>query len=131
VISADDILLLEDILAVQKRLLECNRFEELLIKDNAFHEKLFQICGAEKTFHAVSGLCGQYNIIRALSLYNYTTKKAVREHFKILDAIKNGNKTKAREIMTEHITRHSKEYSLIEKNFPRYFLPAHANGKSV
>jgi DNA-binding GntR family transcriptional regulator len=131
VINENDILSLEDILAVQNRLLECSRFEELLIKDNAFHKKLFQICSAEKTFLAVEGLCGQYNIMRALSLYHYTTKQAVQDHFKILNAVKKGDKAKARNIMKEHITRHSKEYLLIEKNFPQYFLPVNTNRKTV
>jgi DNA-binding GntR family transcriptional regulator len=112
---------LEDILSLQKRLLENSRFEELMVQDNVFHEKLYQICGAEKTFRAVSGICGQYNIMRALSLYHYTTKIAIAEHFKILKAIKQGNGTQARNIMTVHISRHSKEYLVIKKSFPRYF----------
>ncbi|MDR2477542.1 MAG: GntR family transcriptional regulator [Treponema sp.] len=121
-IGENDIMRLEDMLAMQKRLLESGRFEELLVQDNAFHEKLYQICGAEKTFRAVSAICGQYNIMRTLSLYHYTTKIAVREHGGILKAIKERDAAAARKIMIEHINRHSKEYKTIEKNFPRYFL---------
>jgi DNA-binding GntR family transcriptional regulator len=121
-ISGKALTQLEDILSLQKRLLESSRLEELLVQDNAFHEKLYQICGAEKTFHAVEGICGQYNIIRALCLYHYTTKTAVEGHFKILRAIKKGDETLARNIMAAHIARHSKEYIIIKKNFPRYFI---------
>jgi DNA-binding GntR family transcriptional regulator len=120
-ITDDEILQLEDILAVQKRLLESGRLEELLIKDNAFHQKIYEICGAEKTFHTVAGLCGQYDIIRALSLYHKTTKIAVQDHINIFQAIKRKDGAKAREIMTRHITRQSKEYLVLEKSFPRYF----------
>jgi DNA-binding GntR family transcriptional regulator len=122
IITEKDVLQLEDILAMQQRLLESGRLQELLVQDNAFHKKLYQICGAEKTFHAVIGLCGQYDIIRALSLYHYTTKRAVQDHRAIFNAIKERNMGIAKGIMTEHITRHSKEYLIIQKNFPRYFI---------
>jgi DNA-binding GntR family transcriptional regulator len=120
-ITENGIMQLEDILAMQQRLLESNRLEELLVQDNAFHKKLYQVCGMEKTFHAVEGLCGQYNIIRALSLYHYTTKMAIKDHRNIFTAIKGKDKERARDLMTEHIVRHGKEYLMIEKNFPHYF----------
>jgi DNA-binding GntR family transcriptional regulator len=121
IITDNGIMQLEDILAMQQRLLAGGRLEELLVQDNAFHKKLYHVCGAEKTFHAVMGLCGQYDIIRALSLYHYTTKMAVEDHLKIFKAIKKKDKSQARDIMTDHITRHSKEYIIIQKNFPQYF----------
>jgi DNA-binding GntR family transcriptional regulator len=121
VITDDEIIQLEDILAVQKRLFESGRLEELLIKDNAFHQKIYEICGAEKTFHTVAGLCGQYDIIRALSLYNKTSKIAVQDHINIFQAIKEKDGVKAHGIMTKHITRQSREYLVLEKSFPRYF----------
>jgi DNA-binding GntR family transcriptional regulator len=121
VITGAEIMQLEDILAMQKRLFESGRLEELLVKDNAFHQKIYEVCGAEKTFHAVAGLCGQYDIMRALSLYHNTTKIAVQDHINIFQAIKGKNGAKAREIMTRHITRQSREYLVIEKSFPRYF----------
>jgi DNA-binding GntR family transcriptional regulator len=120
-ITDNDIMQLEDILALQQRLLKSNRLEELLIQDNAFHKKLYHVCRMEKTFQVVEGLCGQYDIIRALSLYHYTTAKAVEDHRNIFNAIQEGDKKIARNLMTEHITRHSKEYLMIEKNFPHYF----------
>jgi DNA-binding GntR family transcriptional regulator len=121
IITDTGIMQLEDILTLQQRLLESNRLEELLVQDNAFHKKLYQICRVEKTFHAVEGICGQYDIIRALSLYHYTTKMAVEDHWNILNAIKDRNKEMARKLMTEHIIRHNEEYLMIEKSFPRYF----------
>jgi DNA-binding GntR family transcriptional regulator len=122
IITDSAIMQIEDILAMQQRLLESNRLEELLVQDNAFHKKLYQICGVEKTFQVVAGLCGQYDIIRALSLYHYTTKMAVDDHRNIFNAVKSGDKETARGLMTNHITRHSKEYLIIEKNFPHYFI---------
>jgi DNA-binding GntR family transcriptional regulator len=122
VITDGEIIQLEDILAMQKRLFESGRLEELLVKDNAFHQKIYEICGAEKTFHAVTGLCGQYDIIRALSLYHNTTKIAVQDHIKIFEAIREKDGTKARDIMTRHIIRQNREYLVIEKSFPGYFI---------
>jgi DNA-binding GntR family transcriptional regulator len=121
IITGNDMMQLEDIVAMQQRLLESGRLEELLVQDNAFHKKLYQVCGVEKTFHAVVGLCGQYDIIRALSLYHYTTRMAVGDHRNIFNAIKAKDRKTARKLMTEHITRHSREYLMIEKNFPQYF----------
>lgn len=121
IITDNGIMQLEDILALQQRLLESNRLEELMVQDNAFHKKLYHICGMDKTFHTVMRLCGQYDIIRALSLYHYTTKMAVEDHRNIFNAIKGSDRKMARDLMTEHIIRHSKEYLMIEKNFPHYF----------
>jgi DNA-binding GntR family transcriptional regulator len=121
VITDGEIIQLEDILAMQKRLFESGRLEELRVKDNAFHQKIYEICGAEKTFHTVAGLCGQYDIMRAVSLYHNTTKIAVQDHIKIFEAIREKDGAKARKIMTKHITRQSKEYLVIEKSFPGYF----------
>jgi DNA-binding GntR family transcriptional regulator len=117
----NDIIELEDNMTMQIRLLESNRLEDLLLQDNLFHKKLFQVCGAEKTFHAVSGLCGQYDIIRALSIYHRTAKTAVEDHKKIFTAIKVRDAAKAREMMTMHISRQNKEYLIIQKKFPQYF----------
>jgi DNA-binding GntR family transcriptional regulator len=119
--SENDIIEFEDNVTMQIRLLESGRFEELLLWDNLFHEKLFQICGAEKTFHMVSGLCGQYDIIRALSIYYRTAEIAVEDHKKILAALKDRDAAKAREMMTMHISRQNKEYLIIQKKFPQYF----------
>jgi DNA-binding GntR family transcriptional regulator len=122
VITDAGIMQLEDILAMQKRLFESGRLEDLLLKDNAFHQKIYEICGAEKTFHTVASLCGQYDILRALSLYHKTTKIAVQDHIKIFAAIRERDGVKAREIMTKHITRQSREYLVLEKSFARYFI---------
>jgi DNA-binding GntR family transcriptional regulator len=121
-INDNDIMQIEEVISLQNRLLENNMLNELLIKDNAFHQMLYTICGAERTYHAVATVCGQYDIIRTLSLYNYTSKRAIQDHAKLFEAIKKRDKKLARDIITEHIARHSKEYLLIEKKFPQYFI---------
>jgi DNA-binding GntR family transcriptional regulator len=121
-INAASLTLLEDILDTQKKLLKRKRFEELLVQDNAFHETIYRSCGAEKTFHTVTGLCGHYNIIRALSLYHHTAKIALQDHVEIFEAIKERNGAKARKIVTKHVTRQYKDYTIIQKIFPQYFV---------
>jgi DNA-binding GntR family transcriptional regulator len=121
-ISDDSLIRLEDIMATQKRLLKLKRLEELLMEDNAFHKTIYQSCGAEKTFHAVRGLCGQYDIIRALSLYHFTTRIAVQDHIELFSAIKEQDGAQARKIAAKHIARQNKEYLIIQKSFPQYFV---------
>jgi DNA-binding GntR family transcriptional regulator len=113
----------EDNNAMQHRLLDSGRMESLYLQDNAIHKIIYQACMAEKTIKAVEGICGQYNIMRALSLYHHTTKIAVQDHIKIFEAIKERNGAKARKIMAEHIKRQSKEYLIIQTKFPHFFKP--------
>jgi DNA-binding GntR family transcriptional regulator len=123
IINETELAELDDILAMQKRLLESGKLEQFVLWDNAFHEKFYLICGAEKTFRVISGLCGQYDIGRALGFYYQTIKNVMQDHKKIFRAIKERNGATAREISTQHIVRKNKEHlTVIMRHFPHYFV---------
>jgi DNA-binding GntR family transcriptional regulator len=123
IINEAELAELDTMLAMQKKLLESNKLEQFVLWDNAFHEKFYLICGAEKTFRAVSGLCGHYDMVRALGFYCQTTKEVMRDHKKIFKAMKERDGAAAREISTQHIIRKSKEHLLaITRHFPHYFI---------
>ena len=64
---------------------------------------------------------GQFDRMRALSLYSIKDIKVVSDHRDIADAIAKGEKETARALMIKHLMRYKLDKEEVIKEYPDYF----------
>ena len=89
--------------------------------DDAFHQMLFEIAQKLQLYALVQSIAIHFDRVRSLALTSISDLKIVNDHRQILDAIRNGDSEKARQIMSMHLSRSKVDAASIRQQFPHYF----------
>lgn len=98
-----------------KKAIESGDIQDIIDKDTELHDIIFNATRNKRLISLVDSLREQVQRFRVTYMHsNNESANLIEEHKKILDAIKNRNKNKAKEYAEEHI-RKAKDY--IVENF--------------
>ncbi len=122
VITEEDFRELEFNIQVQEMALQNGHSDKLLDLDNEFHLRFFQIANMERLFHIKDSLYIHFDRIRNLSLVAINDNRILREHKKILEALRTKDKPMLREAIDEHLSGYSAEaQEKMRQAYPMYF----------
>ncbi|MCR5356051.1 MAG: GntR family transcriptional regulator [Lachnospiraceae bacterium] len=108
-------------IALQEYYLGNEMSDKVMEIDNEFHKMLYTMCGKKRTYDLVRTAMGQFDRLRALSLYSIRDLKIVSDHKAITDAIAAGDKETAGALMTKHLMRYKLDKEEVMKSHPDYF----------
>lgn len=119
--TPEDINLLEENIKLQDFYLANPVRDRQLDLDNEFHEQLFKICNKNLTYNLISGMLTHFDRVRKLSLAIVKDQKNINDHKQLLEAIKNGDKALAGEVITKHLTRYTVDEKELRNQYAEYF----------
>ena len=120
-ISEDQLRKLYENIDLQGYYLNNGMSDRIMNLDNEFHEMLFLMCGKEQTYRLMHSAMGQFDRMRALSLYSVKEIKIVSDHRNIVDAIRERDRETARSLMIKHLMRYKLDKEEVIKEYPDYF----------
>lgn len=94
---------------------------EFMRLDEAFHKSLAQYAGAPDVSDYLEGLNVPMNRVRYISAREFSPAKLVKQHFAIVDAIRNGNPKTADKAMRTHLREIKKDLPQVVETYPAYF----------
>lgn len=121
VAKEEDIIALEENLKLQEFYTDNNKKEKQLLLDNEFHELLFKINNKTFTYELFGGLMTHFDRVRSLSLTVIKDSKILSDHNAIVEAIKNKDKSLAKEVILKHLSRYKVDEQELRKEYPDYF----------
>lgn len=116
-----DIAMLEENIRLQEFYLQNPSPEKLLDLDNSFHKYIFQICNKMQTYALMDSMMAHFDRVRSMSLHTVKDIKIVEDHKKIVEAIKDREKSKAKSIITKHLSRYQIDKDEIMRDYLEYF----------
>lgn len=122
--NADSVFLdrLELNIKTQKYYLEKKDKSQLLALDNEFHRMLFEMANKLQSYELIESISGHFDRLRNLSLNTIKDLKTVGDHEAIFLAVKAKDKTKAKELMDIHLSRHRFEENILREKYSDYFI---------
>lgn len=93
---------------------------DLLELDDAFHEMLFRIARKENIYNMLGSMTIHFDRVRNLAIYVVKDSKVISDHHEICEAIAKRDAWKAKELMTDHLTRVKVDAGAIRKAYPQY-----------
>ena len=118
----EDFVWLEENLELQELYLKNNNLPKLLEQDNELHRRLFVICHKEQTYRMSRGLSIHYDRVRNLEAGTAVhAAKTVEDHQNLIQAIRDRDKERARQIMEVHLDRWLLNEQRLHKEYPQYF----------
>lgn len=120
--DAGDVGQLDENLALQRLYLDKGDPARLLELDNEFHRHLFRIARKMLSYQLMRSLSAHFDRVRRLSLDAVKDIRIVEDHQRILDSIKLGDETAARDNMTRHLTRYKIDKAEIAEKYERFLV---------
>lgn len=122
-LSKDDLFSLESNLAAQEISYRNKNYLRMLALDDEFHATIFRACGKERTWAAVNQLNHDFFRVRVLRLsHDFGWDKILEQHHKIFEALREGNRDLAEQIMGEHLRMVIVEKEVLSSQYPDYFV---------
>ena len=119
--TEEDIKLLEDNVALQEFYLQNDNTEKIFELDNEFHRMIY-VAAKKETIHNMRQMIMiHFDRDRTLSMLTVKDKKIVGDHRLMLEAIKEKDKEKAKEIVEKHLNRYRVDQEELMKTCPQYF----------
>lgn len=112
---------LEANIRLQEFYLENRSSEKLLELDDQFHRMLFRMAGKSQIYALMDSITIHFDRVRSMSLATVKELKTVSDHRAILDAVKEQNGTKARQLMEAHLSRYKIDEEALRREYPDYF----------
>ena len=103
-----------------RNLLEC-AVAQLMALDNQFHGLLFDIAKKSQVFALIQNISVHFDRVRGMALSSVKNNRIVEDHRDLVDAIRRGDKTAARELMERHLNRYDIDAAAIRDSYPQYF----------
>ncbi len=122
--TEEDIKLLEENVALQEFYLEKDNTEKIFELDNEFHRMIYVTAKKETIHNMRQMIMIHFDRVRTLSMLTVKDKKIVGDHRLMLEAIKEKDKEKAKEIVEKHLNRYRLDQEELIKTFPQYFETA-------
>jgi DNA-binding GntR family transcriptional regulator len=134
---------LERLIGLQEQALNGKAYGEFIEYDDSFHRFIFEIAGQPLSWELVSGMCGHYHRVRVLTIWMAETTRPgappespssglsigtekVRQHRVICAALKSKNPEQARSALYSHLHDLGPDETLLQREFPSYFIPTTA-----
>lgn len=112
---------LEANIRLQEFYLENRSSEKLLELDDQFHRMLFRMAGKSQVYALMDSITIHFDRVRSMSLATVKELKTVSDHRAILDAVKEQNGIKARQLMEAHLSRYKIDEEALRREYPDYF----------
>lgn len=112
---------LEANIRLQEFYLENRSSEKLLELDDEFHRMLFRMAGKSQIYALMDSITIHFDRVRSMSLATVKELKTVSDHRAILDAVKEQNGIKARQLMEAHLSRYKIDEEALRREYPDYF----------
>ncbi|SCP99340.1 GntR family transcriptional regulator [Anaerobium acetethylicum] len=119
--SEHDLLMLEENLRMQEYYLEHEQLDKQFQLDDKFHELLYKTCNKNMVYRLLGDLMAHFDRVRSLSLIVIKDKKVISDHRSIVEAIRNKDKTAAKEIISKHLSRYIVDEKELKMKYPHYF----------
>ncbi|MBE5919427.1 MAG: GntR family transcriptional regulator [Pseudobutyrivibrio ruminis] len=119
--TEDDIALLEENVALQEFYLKSNNTKKIFELDNEFHRMIYVAAKKETIHNMRRTIMIHFDRVRTLSMLAVKDTKIVADHGIMLNAIKDKDKTKAKEIVEKHLDRYRVDQEELLKTYPQYF----------
>lgn len=121
-VQEDDFIWLEENLTLQEFNQKNNVLEKLLELDNELHKKLFVICRKEQIYRVSRGLSIHYDRVRNMEAGTAVHgEKTIEDHRNLVQALRERNKERAKQIMEIHLDRWLYNEKRLRKEYPQYF----------
>lgn len=99
-----------------------DKLEKALDLDNKMHELIFKGCGMERIWEAINSVSADQYRVRYLKLSKKMRwNETIEEHRQIIEAIKNKDVEKGREIINKHIMKLDHDVEVLKSDHPEYF----------
>ena len=119
--TEDDIALLEENVALQEFYLKSNNTKKIFELDNEFHRMIYVAAKKEMIHNMRRNVMIHFDRVRTLSMLAVKDTKIVADHGIMLNAIKDKDKTKSKEIVEKHLDRYRVDQEELLKTYPQYF----------
>jgi DNA-binding GntR family transcriptional regulator len=131
---------LERLIDLQERALNGKSYGEFIEYDDSFHRFIFETAGQPLSWEVVSGMGGHYHRVRVLTIWMAETVRPgtaaggpgpelpigtekIHQHRVICAALKAKNVELARSALYAHLHDLETDETLLEREFPLYFVP--------
>ena len=122
--SKEQIVELEDNVALQERYLADGRMEALMQLDNDLHKLMFAIANKQQTWDMLSGFTVHFDRVRRMALDSPRNDRNVADHRAIVEAIAARDVQAAREAMETHLNRYRVDEVLLRDRYPASYFKA-------
>lgn len=119
--TEEDVKQMEENVALQEFYLQNDNTEKIFELDNEFHRMIYVTAKKETIHHMSQMIMIHFDRVRTLSMLTVKDKKIVGDHRLMLEAIKEKDKDKAKEIVEKHLNRYRLDQEELMKTFPQYF----------
>lgn len=120
-VTADDIVKLEENVKLQEFYLENPLPERILKLDDEFHRSLYVICCKEQCYNMVTSMSIHLDRVRNMTLHSVKSTKIVSDHRAILEAIKARDSKTAVAVLNKHLSRYVIDVNVVMQQCPQYF----------
>lgn len=116
------LVVLQENMNAQKKLIEQELFFEFLEMDEEFHKTIYIGCGKERTWSFIQQINSEYKRVRMLTFMAHINWKIIIEqHMQLLNSIKNHDEQMGQEIISNHIKKLIFEQVELKEKYPQYF----------
>ena len=119
--TEEDLRRLEENVRLQNFYLDNFYAETLMSLDNAFHQILFEVARKTQVFELMNNILIHFDRVRSMALSSVKNLKIVRDHENIIQAIRENQPGKARELMEIHLSRYKIDAAAVREKYPDYF----------
>lgn len=114
---------MEEIIKKQKKYTAKEDFRDFYIRDNRFHQLVFEVAGEELAWATIEAVTSHYNRIRLLHMKLYGVEPSVlKEHGQMVDAARNLDVEAMRKVVNEHSLNLLDYVKNMPKQYPHFFI---------
>lgn len=119
--NEEDVAKLEENVNLQEFYIQGGHLDSIMELDDSFHKMLFDIARKSQLHTLIQYIAIHLDRVRSLALTNIQDLKIVDDHRQILEAIRNRDAVKAKEMMSVHLSRSKVDAADLRNRFPHYF----------
>lgn len=112
---------LEENVKLQRFYSENHNFTMLMELDDQFHAILFGIARKTQVYEMTRNMLVHFDRVRRMALDSIKDIKIVEDHGQILEAVRNRDAERAKQLMQMHLSRYKYDAKEILKEYPEYF----------
>lgn len=112
---------LEENVKLQRFYFEDHNVQMLMELDDQFHAILFSIARKTQVYEMTRNMLVHFDRVRRMALDSIKEIKIVEDHGQILEAIRNRDAERAKQLMQIHLSRYKYDAKDILKEYPNYF----------
>ena len=119
--TPENLVALETNLRLQRLAVDEKKPSRFFCLDEDFHRLVFAACGKERIWEAIRKMSSHFDRVRMLSLHATDWEKIIAQHHFLLEVISTRNHWKAREAVSEHLTKVNYDLGKLRREYPSYF----------